>query len=61
MESALEERVVNVDRVHETFVLVEFADGKAALYPGTLLRQMLPQAKLIVRDENIDDDQQTRN
>jgi hypothetical protein len=52
MDGEAQDRVVNVDRVNQAFVLVEFADGKSALYPGTLLRRMLPQAQVIVSDSN---------
>ncbi len=56
MDNASEDKVVNVDRVDETFVLVEFADGKAGLYAGSLLRRMLPKAKIM--SDHVDDGDQ---
>ena len=52
MDDETENRVVHVDRVDKSFVLIEFADGAAGLYPGMLLRRILPQAKIIVSDSN---------
>lgn len=55
MDNGSEDRVINVDRVAKSFVLVEFADGKTAKYPGTLLRRMLPEAEPMPAANNEDD------
>jgi hypothetical protein len=56
MDKPLEDRVARVDRVANSDVLIEFADGKTAKYAGRLLRRMLPEAEPIP-DGNNDDDQ----
>ena len=54
MEIQSTSQIVCVDRMHGG-ILLEFEDGKCALYPASLLRAVLPQA---VEFEVTDDDEE---
>jgi hypothetical protein len=44
MATPTDPRIISADRM-DGGVVISFDDGKTALYPATLLRAMLPQAK----------------
>jgi hypothetical protein len=56
MDASSQNRVVAVERISKEIVTIEFADGKAALYSGELLRQMLPQAEVLSDDATSDNE-----
>jgi hypothetical protein len=56
MDNEARYRVVYVEHINKDGVAIAFADGKEAWYSGVLLRQMFPQAKIVSRDTEENDD-----